>query len=444
MREKIEEFLKNLFSSWQVAKIYETQHPSFATSIDKTYKSLQEILATKGDLVIGILNEEIASGEDIFFELSKKTISSIEYLKNLEIERITFHNAVSKEELIGFISFLITPIEEIGLSPEEYLTSQSIKNIEVGKIKGSAQGSRGQIGDKKKETLLYYENCLDKLSQSLVNLADKDSVDSLGFKFVSGNIMENLIGNYQIFFDLIKTKGHDVTTFMHILNVSILAMYFSHKLGFSKDDCLDIGMAALLHDMGKIYITRKIIQKPGKLDKNEFDQIKSHTILGAEILLKYVDTLTILPVVVAFEHHLRYDLTGYPKLAFPRKLHVASMIVAICDEYDALTQKRSYKNDYPPELIYAIMTEGRGTRFSPELLDNFFKFMGVWPKGTVVELEDKRIAIVREINEDDIFSPKIEVVSGGPREIVDLKKGRGKIKCSLNPLNEGKRYLTYL
>tara|TARA_B100000315_G_C14511111_1_gene557005 strand:- start:533 stop:1372 length:840 start_codon:yes stop_codon:yes gene_type:complete len=279
----------------------------------------------------------------------------------------------------------------------------------------------------------------------MVNLVEDDAVDSFSLKFVSGNIMENLLGNYQMFSELIKTKSHDTLTFVHVLNVSILAIYFAHKLGFAKEDCLDIGIAALFHDIGKIYISRKIIQKPGKLDEAEFDAIKSHTVLGAEILLKHIDTLTILPVVVAFEHHLKYDLSGYPEVAFPRKLHIASLIVSICDEYDALTQRRSYKRDYPSELIYKIMTSEKGTKFEPQLLDKFFKFMGVWSQGTIVELEDKRIAIVREINEDDIFSPRIEVISNTTREFINLKETKSiKIKRSLNPLNEGKQYLGFL
>ncbi|MBU1090363.1 MAG: hypothetical protein KKC42_00780, partial [Candidatus Omnitrophica bacterium] len=135
---------------------------------------------------------------------------------------------------------------------------------------------------------------------------------------------------------------------------------------------------------------------------------------------------------------------GYPKVSFYKKLHTASMIVSICDVYDALFQKRNYKRDYPPNLIYKLMMKERGEAFDSELLDRFFEIIGVWPVGTIVSLSDGRVAVVREQNEDNKFSPKIEVISPkDKKETIDLKtvKDRLKIERSLNPLSEGKEYL---
>jgi HD-GYP domain-containing protein (c-di-GMP phosphodiesterase class II) len=150
-----------------------------------------------------------------------------------------------------------------------------------------------------------------------------------------------------------------------------------------------------------------------------------------------------LPVLVAFEHHMRYDLKGYPKVDVPYTLHVASRIVAICDVYDALAQRRSYKTDYPPEVIYKIMMKERGSAFDPELLDDFFRIIGVWPVGSLVSLTDGRIAVVRQENEAEIFRPKVEAVHPREkREMIDLntRKDMG-IERSLNPFSEGKAYL---
>jgi putative nucleotidyltransferase with HDIG domain len=265
----------------------------------------------------------------------------------------------------------------------------------------------------------------------------------LELKFTVVNIMENLVGRYVEFFKLAVVKEYDTGTFMHILNVSILAMYFSRRLGFSRDDCLEIGISALFHDIGKVYVSRKIIQKADRLTDEEFMAVRSHTVLGSEILLKYIDTLGILPVVVSFEHHLKYDLSGYPKVPFTKPLHIASMIVSICDVYDALTQRRSYKRDYPPELIYEIMQRERGKLFSPELLDKFFRFMGVWPVGTIVKLSDGQVAIVRQFNESNIFNPKIEIIDPVRKPgMIDLSVDESiKVTRSLNPMNEGKEFV---
>jgi len=442
--ENIETFLKDLFSYWQVARIYEIQHPQSQESLEKSYNSLEAVLAERQELVIGIFENELASGGNIFFDLSKKMTAVITNFKQRGIERIVFHRGLTKDELSKFISFLVMPPEEIKDQPQQYLSSLGVSNIVIGKIKGPLEVTKEKReGEGVQNLFNRYEDCLDNLSQSLSTLIDEDAVNYLNLRSVANNIMENLIGNYQIFFKLTQTKSHDITTFMHLLNVSILSIYFSHKLGFAKNDCLDIGTAALFHDIGKLYITRKIIQKPDDLDKTEFAKIKSHTVLGAEILLRHVDALTILPAVVAFEHHLGYNLSGYPKRFFLKKLHPASLIISICDVYDALTQRRSYKRDYPPEMVYMVMMRDRGSKFSPQLLDKFFKIMGVWPKGTVVVLEDDRVAIVRDVNEEDIFRPKVEIVSSKTKELIDLKETDEniKIKSSLNPFKEGKEYL---
>ena len=444
-REDIEFFLKNLMSSWQVAKIYELNHPKFVEVVGQLHESLKSILDKKGELIIGIVDQELASGENIFFDLSKKMTAAINNLKEHGIERMVFQKGITPAELTKFLAFLITPLDGLKGEAQDNLSLRGVKNIIVGKIKapGTASAAQAEEEEQVQGELADYEKCLDRVSLSLNSLIDEEAVDYLNLQLVASNIMENLMGSYQAFFRLSRTKSHDAITFIHLLNVSILSIYFSSKLGFCRDDCLAVGMAALFHDIGKLYITRKIIQKPGGLDKEEFLKIKSHTILGAEILLRYVDTLTALPVVVAFEHHLGYDLGGYPKGEFAHKPHIASSIVSICDVYDALMQRRSYKKGFSPEVVYDIMIRDRGKKFPSELFDKFFKITGVWPKGTIVLLEDNRVGIVRQINEDAIFRPQIEIVSEGKREIVNLKEVDEsiKIKRSLNPLDEGEKYL---
>jgi putative nucleotidyltransferase with HDIG domain len=234
-------------------------------------------------------------------------------------------------------------------------------------------------------------------------------------------------------------------TFSHLLNVSVLAMNFASHLGYKKDDCLDIGIAALFHDIGKIYVSRNILQKKEQLSAEEFEVIKSHTNLGAYMLLRYSETLGLLPLVVAFEHHRGCDGKGYPKLDFTCKPHPVSLLVAICDSYDALTQRRTYKRDYPPRMIYDIMMKERGAKLDSELVDRFFGVMGVWPNGTIVALSDSRIAIVRGQNAEDVFFPKVEIVgTGSQKQHVDLKVQGLSIQHSLNPLAEGKDYVDLL
>ncbi|MBN3040622.1 MAG: HD domain-containing protein [Candidatus Omnitrophica bacterium] len=439
--EKIENFLKSFLVAWQMARIYELEHPKFKQSLEDMMQKLESAFSFQDEVVIGIFSDEFASGDDVFFELSRKVLASIDYLKNLGIERLSFTQGLSQDEFIIFFRFLMMPVEEINSESGEFIKNMGIKNIKVGKLKAEhiKEDSRENLVLKK---LGQYQACLENTASTLESFIADSAVDTLRLRFVSNKIMDNLIGDHKIFLQLIDIKDHDISTFMHLLNVCILSMYFSFKLGFSRQDCLNVGTAGLFHDIGKIYISKKILQKPGGLNSEEFSRIKSHTILGSEMLLKCRDTITILPSVVAFEHHRQWDGGGYPQASYQRMPHIASFIIAICDVYDAFSQKRTYKVDYPSEAIYRFMLKEKGRKFHPELIEIFFKIVGVWPRGTIVELNDERVAIVRQINEDEIFSPKVEVVSQEPREMIDLAKNNEvKISRSLNSLSEGKKYI---
>ena len=427
MKENIERTFRELISALHVGRLYGSEHSQFKKSVEKAYTALAYVLNERQELVMGIVGEEIAFEKEIFFELSEVAKPIILFLKDRGIEKICFLRGIQAQEIGKFISFLLIPKEDMEHEIQEYLSGAGIKNIVVSRIKVAA------VADKVREAvdhLSIYEDSLHKVNNSIETLINEEMFDQISLRYALKGVMENLIGRYQELLDFATVKKYDTRTFSHILNVSILAMYFSSRLGMEKEDVLDIGTAALFHDIGKIYISRKLIRKESKLSEEEFAMIKSHVVLGAGILLKHVDKLGVLPVVVSFEHHLKYNLTGYPKLAFAYKPHMASLIVSICDVYDALSQRRGYKRSYPPEAIYELMIKEKGSAFEPNLLDRFFKIVGVWPVGTKVQLSDGRIATVKEVNSDEMFLPKVEVSSGEEekKEIVDLKTEKGRLK----------------
>jgi putative nucleotidyltransferase with HDIG domain len=441
MLSKLIKFLLTLATAIQSGKIYPENHPKYSESVKEAFISLQIILQDEKELVLGIVDKELAWKDEILFDLSRKLKSFIIYLESRDIERMCFYYGLSQKELSKFIYFFSTPKKQIQKNIQEYLAQHGIRHISAGKILVLSDEKHRK--DKKPDNLLnQYETSMDSLTKSVKKMLNSEEVDYLDLRFNILAVMENFMGNYNELLNLISIKKKDLTTFIHLLNVSVLSMFFSSKLGFSKEDVIDIGTGALFHDIGKISISQKIITKTSKLDESEFDKMRSHPVHGAKILLKYKEDMGILPAVVTYEHHLRYDLKGYPKMVYPVKPHVASLIVSICDVYDALSQRRTYKKDYPPNKIYEIMNKGKGTLFDPVLLDNFFKIIGVWPIGSIVSLNDDRIAVVRSSNEKDIFSPKVEIISPEQKgETINLATCDKNITASLNPFIEGKKYL---
>ncbi len=446
MTEKIEKTFRGLVIALQKARLYGTDHVKFRESIPAVYENLLDLFRHRNELVIGLVGNELAFEKEIFFDLSRLLQPVIEYLTSRGIERISFSQGLTLEELERFVVFLAVSSDQNDPDPQVCLEQRNIRNITVGKL--GVAGGEEKDKDKAGESVFkIYEDSLSRFSSAIDALLTGEKADVLSVRMTLNNITEMLTGRYQEFLKLATVKRYDAGTFVHLMNVAILGMYFSAKLGFPKEDVNEIGMAGLFHDIGKLYISRKIITKPGKLTEEEFDRIRSHSSLGAEILLEYSSSLGVLPSVVAFEHHLKYDLKGYPRLAVRRSTLTASKIIAICDVYDALSQRRSYKNDYPPNVIYDIMIKDRGTSFDPELLDSFFRIMGVWPVGTLLKLSDGRIAVVRDENPDDIFHPLVEVQDAqGAKEILDLRKlaGTVEVERALNPLTDGKEYLALI
>ena len=435
MQEEIELFFKDFLAAVQTARLYGMGHSILKKALEKAFNSIQDALIDRAEFTIGIIGDEIAFEKEILFSLSKLAEVGVGYIKERGIERITFNRGIEFAELEKFVSLLSMPKEDIQGQPQDYLFSMGVNNISIGKI-GVGLGKPVQE-----------EDSFIDIASPLARIFNHEAVDGIALKSSINNIINNLGGQYQQLLKLNTLKRYDLGTFTHIINTSVLSMYFSSKIGFPKDSILEIGLAALFHDIGKLYISRKIIRKPGQLSEFEFSQIESHTVLGSALLLQYVDTLGIMPVVVSFEHHLKYDLSGYPKLSFPRRPNIVSQIVSVCDVYDALSARRSYKSDYPPDAIYNLMMRGKGTTYNPFLIDRFFQIVGVWPIGSIVALSDRRVAVVSEENQDDIFAPIVKVIYPEKKEApVDLKGNKDNLKIEryLNPWTEGKDFLHLL
>lgn len=444
MYEVIESCFRGLILALQMAKLYGVEHIKFAKALDQAYNGFLAAFKGRDELIYGLIGEEVAFEKEVMFELSKITRPTILYLKSRGVERLDFYHLMEKEELRQLLVYLTFSLDEIRKKPPEYFMSLGIKNIHVGRIKGALEVARVAEA---MDYLTLYSSSVENFNFFQNNILEGREVDYHALRFNVSGLFENLLGLGSELLKLSVVKRYDPATFSHIINVAILSMYLASRIGLSKDDVLEIGIAAIFHDIGKTYLSRKIINKSGDLSEAEFEVIKGHTVLGSEILLKYVEPLGVLPVLVAFEHHLKSDLRGYPQINYPQKPHLASMIVRVCDVYDALLSRRSYKAAFPPNFAYEILMKEKSNFYYPELVDYFFRGIGVWPVGFLVVLSDSRVAVVREENEDDIFSPKVEVLAPeNNKEIIDLKRMKPELKIEkfLDPLTEGKPYIALI
>ena len=184
---------------------------------------------------------------------------------------------------------------------------------------------------------------------------------------------------------LTALKKYDNYTFTHMVNVSALAMAQARALNIEGPLLREFGFAALMHDIGKVNTPLEVLNKPGKLTKDEFDIMKRHVVDGAHILRRTPEMPALAPIV-AFEHHLKQDLSGYPEKIGSRKLNLCTMIVSIADVFDALRSNRPYRKGLATVRIRSIMGEQGNPAFNQALLKRFVNLMGLFPVGKLVRL----------------------------------------------------------
>jgi putative nucleotidyltransferase with HDIG domain len=171
---------------------------------------------------------------------------------------------------------------------------------------------------------------------------------------------------------LAPLKSHDEYTFVHIINVAVLSMSLAEALGFDSHATHEVGIAALLHDVGKKAVPREVLNKTGRFTEAEFQMIQVHPVEGARILLRTPGVPEVAPIV-AFEHHIRFDGGGYPRVPRGWQINLASRITQLADVFDALRTHRPYRPGMPLEKIVQIMKGDAGTFFDPDLLSIFLE-----------------------------------------------------------------------
>ena len=235
------------------------------------------------------------------------------------------------------------------------------------------------------------------------------SVDTRAAKRAVSGMVASIIRNPDAMVCLSQLKDKDEYTALHSLRVCILALAFGRHLGFSEEELNLLGLGALLHDIGKMRIPPEILNKPGGLTEAEFDIIKSHVPLGVEILEK-TQGIPNLAIDVARYHHERYDGSGYATGLTGDAISQFGLIGSIVDCYDAITSDRSYHKGMSAHDALKKMYEWRTKDFDPDLVEQFIQCMGIYPIGSLVEMNTGSIGVVATINRRRRLRPKVVLV----------------------------------
>lgn len=215
------------------------------------------------------------------------------------------------------------------------------------------------------------------------------------------SIVDQVLSNETSIVGLTTLRDYDEYTFTHCVNVCIFSVALGKKLGFDKHQLYELGLGALLHDIGKIRMPHELVNKTGPLTPEEFRLMQEHPTEGVLAMfgMRGFAELPLRAMLMAYEHHMKTDQTGYPRSVRPRTPTLFSRIVAVADGFDAATSKRSYQaQPWPPDQVLREMRDNPARGFDPLVVKAFISMTGIYPVGSVVILDTFEMAVVSARN----------------------------------------------
>jgi HD-GYP domain-containing protein (c-di-GMP phosphodiesterase class II) len=407
----------------KIAKFFETNNDSFQEQLVLLWDVLDHGLVEHGQLTVLVrrgavfVNRTRVKFDYATFHVYKFMVGEF---SGRNIGTMTFMRGLDRDELAAFVFSLA---RREGKSDESFedlvsdLDSQGFDHIDLGPVlaedKETGQERRAarmyllgiahlkEIFEKEKEVLSF--NVTRRWIQSIFNHIQLDE------SFMHG---------------LTNIKNFDEYTLNHSVNVCVLSVALGRRMGLSRRELVELGLSAFLHDLGKLDIPKEILDKPAKLDPDEWAIMEKHSHLGAERLIeiKIERGIPSRAVQVAMEHHIQPDLGGYPKYQRKRRLSLYSKIVKITDFFDAMTTKRVYRPvAFSREAVLAMMKEKSGEEFDDVILKAFTDMIGAYPVGSLVALDSGEIGIVFEANAHAAFTlrPKVKIVADARGNKID-------------------------
>ena len=417
-----EEVLRRFASGVRGAQLYARDHPLIAKNVDGLLSALKPLLQHAPAITVGIVAGELVVADTPMPKASATMGELIKRLTDHKIERISFERGLTADEALNFMLAIA------GLSKTATETAWNFAHVRVGRITAEERRHDGVAGDMAAIRRLYAGAVT--AAQTVWDAAETEGTPDLpGALQAIDGIADAVTQNRTAIVALTAMRNYDNYTFTHMVNVSILTMGQARALGIEGRLLREFGLSALMHDIGKVRTPKEILNKPDKLTDTEFEIMRRHVVDGAEILRRTPE-MPILAPVVAFEHHLRKDGSGYPIGAQRATLNLGTMLCSIADVYDAMRSQRAYQQAYPTDRILAVLQRNDGTQFDQHLVRRFVQLLGIYPPGNLVKLKTGEVAVVLKTHAPDPYRPRVRVLFAPDNARLDVPHDRNLFELS--------------
>ncbi len=231
-------------------------------------------------------------------------------------------------------------------------------------------------------------------------------------------MVDEVCANRNLLIHLTDIRAYDDYTFIHSVSVSILAVFAGIGLGYGESKLKELALGGLLHDVGKMFVPKEILNKPAKLTEDEMEIMKGHSLLGFELLRKNPE-VSLLVAHMAFQHHERPNGSGYPRGLQGDEIHEYANIIAIADVYDALISDRPYRRGIMPHEAYEVLLELTRTQLDLNILKVLFNYVAIFPVGSLVQINTGEIGVVIKVRQQFPLNPQIRIILDAKGYAVD-------------------------
>ncbi|HEY4217645.1 MAG TPA: HD-GYP domain-containing protein [Gemmatimonadaceae bacterium] len=425
----------NAYGALRAVKLYPVENAAVQKALAEVANQSHELITSEGELELRM------SGEFIFvnqtrLRLDLDNFASFSHLLSLfraaGIGSVGIGDEVGPKDWLVFLSLLQSPgsddpAERLAALIEK-LQAAGVASFTLSPPAEQGEGKREKAKERAKRTYAQSVAATRELMSS-VRMGGSPNIKKM--KRVVQGIVDQILNEETSLIGLTTIRDYDEYTFTHSVNVCIFSVALGKRLGLSKLQLYDLGMAALFHDIGKSRVPQSILNKSGGLTDEEWRLIASHPWLGVLALFQVrgAQELPYRSMIVAHEHHMKRDLTGYPRPIRERQLSMFSKIVAIADGFDAATSRRAYQTvPFTPAQVMLEMRDNPRRGMDPVIVKAFINLTGIYPVGTLVILDTFELGIVHAVNplQEMLSRPVVRVVSDAlgnvvyPGTLVDL------------------------
>ncbi len=411
------------YATSQSLKLYPLENATVQNSLEEMHRIARRIVEREGTLELQLI------GDFLFLNDARLRLDLTHYmafsfvagsLGRHEIGGVEADAGVTREEWARFLSLLLDEArsdDPFSRFTERFAAS-GVEHIRISPARSEGEPQRPHTTDDeaKESAKRAYFQSVQVAKDVLGDFRLGRAVNIRRVKRAVQAIVDQVLNNETSIVGMTTLRDFDEYTFTHSVNVCIFSVVLGQKLGLTKIQLYELGLGALFHDVGKMRLNLAVVTKAGSLTDEEWEEVKQHPTEGLLSLfgVKGLAEEPYRAMLLAYEHHMKVDLTGYPANRRPRTPRLFSRIVAVADGFDAATSKRSYRSlSWPPDEVMREMRENKSRGYDQLLVKAFTNVTGVFPVGTLVILDTNEMAVVVARNQDPkrLHQPLVKVIS---------------------------------